>query len=169
MKTLTAAKTVISEDGKTATVTFDIIDKPYSFLLAQRVTIGHVNPRNMNHVRHVQISNEAVFVKAWGRGVAFDPDSLVAVSAVLEPTTSFAPLFEKPKTPLTASIVSELPYTVSWEFCTDKRLTTKSQWNIISGETIDSLTADKVPSGNWIRCRAKNAVGETVGLPILLK
>ena len=64
MKSLQNPVTKVSADGKKCTVEFDIIEKDFTQFLVQRVTVGHLSKENMRHPRHVQISEEAVFVKA---------------------------------------------------------------------------------------------------------
>ena len=167
-KTLSNPQSKVSEDGKSITITADLTDAEYSMILAQRVTIGHFNPKNMNHVRHVQISNEAMFVKAYWKGVAFDADALVAIATAIEPKTSFAPVFDKSDDPTKAIVISELPVTLAWETCTDKSVKINSQWVVISGET-SSMVKATLPKGIWLRCRATNEAGTNCSLPGLTK
>ena len=156
MKTLTNTKTVV--EGNKVTITAEIID--YSFgMPCQAVTVGHGSATNIHHPRHVQISNEALFVKRMGNHVikkaelAWLIDELVDIFINIEPGLTDAPVFmQQPKPDSLAAIVvnSELPYTVLWEWSPDG----KTDWT----------TADKaaIPDGAFHRCTATNAAGSTL-------
>ena len=164
MKTLTNSKVTISDDGKTATIVADISDVKFDMVLMQRVTIGHLNPANMRHPRHVQISNEAVFVKAFGNGFAIPLDDIVAIAAAVEPKTSFAPVFKKSTSDLTVEISSELNPDFQWQASADGKT-----WNDIAGQTSKTLDPKTVSTGQLVRCVASSDAGSMASNPIKIK
>jgi len=164
MKTLTNSKVTISDDGKTATIVADISDVKFDMVLMQRVTIGHLNPANMRHPRHVQISNEAVFVKAFGNGFAIPLDDIVAIAAAVEPKTSFAPVFKKSASDLTVEISSELNPDFQWQASADGKT-----WNDIACQTSKTLDPQTVSAGQLVRCVASSDAGSMASNPIKIK
>lgn len=176
MKSLQNPKTTISADGKKCTVEFDIAEKQFTPFLIQRVTIGHLNPANMRHPRHVQISEEAVFVKAFGNGMAFPIDDVVKIASVVEPKTSFAPVFKKTQNPLTVEIASELNPDFQWQTCGNKAAPNNPKlnfpdenWVKIDSATSATLDPTKVKSGQWVRCWASSEAGGMASHPVLIK
>jgi len=176
MKTLQNPITKISADGKKATVEFDIVEKEFTPFLVQRVTVGHLNPENMRHPRHVQISEQAVFVKGNGIGMAFPIDDVIKIASVVEPKTSFAPVFKKTTSSLTVEITSELNPDFQWEICGNVSAPNNSKinmpdgkWIKIEGATSASLDPAKVKSGQWVRCWASSEAGGMASNPTLIK
>jgi hypothetical protein len=177
MKTLLRPKTTVSEDGKTATIVCDIADVQFSEILAQRVTVGHVNPIHMAHPRHVQISNEAIFVKAFNVGFAMPIDDIVSIASVVEPRTTFAPQFRKSTDSLTVQIASELDPDFQWEVSDDynprplghKEVRAVATWAKIDGQTTKTLDPTKVKSGQWVRCIASSEAGSMASNPVQIK
>ncbi len=173
MKTLINPQTTISADGKKCTVEFDIVEKEFSPFLVQRVTIGHLNPKNMRHPRHVQISEEAIFVKAFGNGMAFPIDDVVQMASVIEPKTSFAPVFKKSENPFTVEIASELNPDFQWQVCEDvsagKQHRPNGEWKDIEGQKTITLDQKTVSKNQWIRCVASSEAGSMASNPIQVK
>lgn len=169
MKTLANIKTIVSQDGKSVTITGDIVDKNYNMILVRRVTVGHLNRQNMRHIRHIQVSDQAVFTKYCADGFAWELDDLVAIAAQINPKTSFAPVISNVKGSLQVSIASELPSTLQWQLCADKRLTKTSVWTAIAEATQPTLAATDSMKGNWVRCQATNAVGTSFSVPQIVK
>ena len=155
MKTLINIKTVVA-DGK-VTITGDIAEKEFRFP-CQQVTIGYLNPDNPHWPRHIQLSGEAVFVKAYGNGFAINNDDLVKIAGVIEPRTSYAPLFKKMPRPetLTVEISSELNPDLQWQQSLDNK-----EWANIEGATSATLDRTKIASGTWVRCVASSESGAT--------
>jgi len=176
MKTLVNPLTKISADGKKCTVEFDIIEKEFTQFLVQRVTVGHLSKENMRHPRHVQISEEAVFVKAFGNGMAFPIDDVIKIASIVEPKTSFAPVFKKTENPLTAEVASELNPDFQWEICGNvsapnnpKINRADGKWLKIEGATSASLDPSKVQKNQWVRCVASSEAGSMASNPSLIK
>jgi len=186
MKTLINEKAIVSKDGKSVTITADIIEKDYPQWMVQRVTVGHLNPVNIAHPRHVQISGDAVFIKGGGTSVAFSNDGLVAIAAAIEPKTSFAPVIRK-LTPenLTVQIDSELSPDFQWQISDDafpkpkiptprppsgtKLVAPPAVWANIEGQTVATLDPSKVTKGQWVRCVASSEAGSMTSNPVQIK
>jgi len=174
MKSIKNPKVTVSADGKSGSMTFDIVDQQYTPFLIQRVTVGHLNPLNLRHPRHVQISEEAVFVKAFGNGFAFPLDDIVAVATAIEPKTSFAPVFQKNTNPLVAQVASELNPDFQWEVCGNSPAPNNAnypdnKWIKIEGATSSSLDPSKVKSGQWVHCIASSEAGSVTSNPVQVK
>ena len=176
MKSLQNPVTKVSADGKKCTVEFDIIEKDFTQFLVQRVTVGHLSKENMRHPRQVQISEEAVFVKAFGNGMAFPIDDVIKIASVVEPKTSFAPVFKKTENPLTVQIASELNPDFQWEICGNVQAPNNvkinrpdEKWIKIDGATSASLDPSKVKSNQWVRCIASSEAGSMASNPTLIK
>lgn len=178
MKTLQSPKVTVSADGKTATVVFQIVEKQFGNFPSQRVTIGHLNPSNKKHPRHVQATDEGVFVKNMmnGEGVAIELDDFVQMAAVINPATTFAPRFKKSDAPLTVEISSELDPDFQWQVTDSieiKSVTAESGltpiqpiWTDIAGQVTKTLDKASVKSGQWIRCKAYSQAGEMFSNPV---
>lgn len=167
MKTLNNVKSEV-KDGK-LTLTADIIEKDFSQFLVRRITIGHVNPDKMSHVRHVQVSDEAIFLKlpATKFGVAIEIEDFVSIATAIEPKTSFAPVFKRQKNPLTIEIGSELKPDFQWQVSDE--INSKADWKDIEGQKSATLEPSTVKSGQWVRCIASSEAGAMPSLPIQIK
>lgn len=163
MKTLTNVKIQV-KDGK-VTLTADIEDKAFSFPV-QQVTVGYLNPENMKWPRHIQLSHEAVFVKAFGNGFAISQDDLVRLAAAVEPKTSYAPVFKKTEN-LTVEISSELDPELQWQV--SERIDKLQQWVDIPGEKSASLSRKPELVGKFVRCRASSDAGFTTTIPVKMQ
>ena len=156
MKILTNTKTTV-KDGK-VTITGDVAEKTFGFPV-QQVTVGYLNPDNMRWPRHIQLSGEAVFVKAFGRGFAIMNEDLTAIAAAIEPLTSYPPTFQnQPDDKLTADISSELSPDIQWEV-TDSILAGEVNWQPVTGATTATLDKSLVKSGQFVRCVATSESG----------
>jgi len=166
MKTLSNVQTTV-KDGK-VTITADIIDQKFDFPV-QQVTIGHFNPANMTWPRHIQLSHEAVFVKAFGNGFAIIQDDLVKIAAKVEPKTSFPPKFayNPDNKSLTAEVCSEIDPDFSWEV-SDSIRPNESKWTLIEGENSITLNKEKVKTGQFVRCIASSEAGSMTSNPVLV-
>ena len=164
MKTLSNVKASV-KDGK-LTLTADIVEKQFTPFLIQRVTIGHLNPKNIRHPRHVQISNEAIFVKAFGNAFAMEIDDIVAIACAVEPKTSFAPLFHsQPKSEnLTAEVCSELDPDFQWQV--SDKIDSTVNWSNIEGQTTKALDKSKVKANQWVRLIAHSESGSMASNPV---
>jgi|ERR1700722_9493418 len=186
MKTLQGVKTTMSADGKSVTITADIIEKDFPQFMVQRVTVGHLNPANMAHPRHIQVSGDALYIKSFGNGVALSLDSLVAIAAVIEPKTSFAPVLKKlTADSLTVQISTELNPDFQWQISDDafpkakiptprppsgtKLVAPPAVWTDIEGQTTATLDPSKVKKGQWVRCVASSEAGSMTSNPVQIK
>jgi hypothetical protein len=176
MKTLTNYKIKLSDDGKSVSITADVIDQPFSGMLITRVSHGHQNPVNTKYIRRIQSSNEAVFVESRQGKFALSNDFVAAIAAVVEPKTTFAPHFHKNSVPANVSVASETPVTYQWQI-SDNAYPEASEphtpppaaiWTDIVGATDAKLDETKIANGKWIRCVATNATGATITQPARL-
>jgi len=161
MKIITSTKTVV--EGNKITITAELSEKEFQ-LPVQLTTIGHGVATNIHHPRHVQISNEALFVKRMhsqtkrGAAVAWLIDELVDIFVNIEPGLTDAPVFVQQPKPdlLDATVNSEIPFTLAWEQSDDCKT-----W----------LTTDKsiVVPGKFYRAIATNAAGSTISNAVKLK
>ena len=173
MKHLINPVTTISTDGKTVSITASIEDLPFQENIITRVTHPH-NDVIAEHVRHIQSSNAAVFVRHRGSSVLFPNESLIAIAAAIEPCTSFPPRFCKGEK---LTVHSELPFTLQWQFSdnafpiADKPNTPPPDavWADVEGQTKAAIDDSKVKSGQWIRVVATNSAGKTISKPIKVK
>lgn len=163
MKTIANCVTVV-KDGK-VTITADIVEKDFTRFPVQRSTVGYLNPDNIEWPRHIQISNEAVFVKAFAVGVAMSLDDLVAIAAAVEPKTSYPPKFKKADS-VSVEIASELSPSFQWQSADDIR---NPVWQDIPGAVSSSLDAKMVQPGKFVRCVAKSDAGEMYSRPVMTK
>jgi len=169
MKKLINTKTVV-KDGK-ATITGDVIEAhPMEFRFpSEQRTVGHVHPANPRHMRHIQISNEAVFVKAFGNGLAIPKDDFCAIAAAIEPKTASLPWFTKePRTgSLTVEFSSELEPQLQWKV--SDKADPDGQWSDIAGATSATLTNTDALKGKWVSCVATSEAGAVATQPFLIK
>lgn len=177
MKILTNAKTVVSTDGKSVTITAEIVDEPWNEMLVSRTTHGFLNPNHQGHPRHVQSSNAAIFCRHRGFTVALPNDVWVAIAAAIDPNTSFAPLFKPGTVPPNIETISESPVTFQWQVSENAFPQAEKQqtpppptvWSDIPGQTAASLDESTLKDGQWIRCVATNATGSTISKPAQYK
>jgi hypothetical protein len=155
MKALKNIVTVI-KDGK-ATITADVVEQEFRFP-CQQVTVGYLNPSNIRWPRHIQLSGEAVFVKAYGIGFAIPNEEFVKLASAIEPRTSYSPLFGKMPSPdsLTVDFNSELNPDLQWQQSADDK-----EWTNIEDATSVTLDRAKVAKGTFVRCVASSAAGAT--------
>lgn len=177
MKTLISPQARISADGKTATVTFQIAEKDFSNFPCQRVTVGHYNPSNIKHPRHVQITNEGVFVKYSGNKklvqFAIPLDDFVLIAAQIEPQTSFPPVV-KTLTSLTVEVSSELDPLYQWQVTDSIEIKSvpvgtkiaDPVWADIVGQTSKTLDKSTVKTGQWVRVKAYSDAGAMFSNPV---
>ena len=98
-----------------------------------------------------------------------------AIAAVVEPTTSFPPVFKKGMLPPAIDYVSELPVTIKWEVSDDAFPTgtfkdkKPAVWTVIEGQTGKTLDETNLKAGQWVRCTITNAAGSTVSAPVQKK
>jgi len=163
MKTLTNTKTTVT--GNKITITADIVDKKFPFPV-QQVTVGYLNPDNIRWPRHIQLSNDACFIKAFGNGFAISTDDLVNIAAQVEPKTSFPPLFKKITPEYKVEISSELHPDLQWEV-SDKLQ--GAPWTKVEGQTSESLDKSKVKAGQFVRCVATSDAGSLISNPVIVK
>ena len=174
VKTLSNAKTVVSADGKTVTITADIVTAPWNEMLVTRVTHTHLNPDHQDHVRHIQSSNAAVFVRHRGFTFAVPNDVFAAIAAVIEPNTTFAPHFRRGTLPPKIEVVSELPMTLQWQVSeaafpmavAPHTPPPPAVWTDVQSQTAASLDESTLKNGQWVRCVATNSVGTTISQPV---
>lgn len=165
MKIITKCKTIV--DGNKITITAELSEKDF-VLPVQLVTIGHGVSTNLHHPRHVQISNEALFVKRMpradlkrkGSAIGWLIDELVDVFVAIDPNLTDAPQFlEHPKeNDLSVVINSEIEFTEKWEQSDDGK-----DW-----VEFDKDKNGTIP-GKLYRCIATNAAGSTISNPVMLK
>ena len=174
MKNLINAKVAVSADGKSVTITADIQDTPFQENIITRVTHPHTDIV-AGHVRHVQSSNAAVFVRHRGNGFFIPNETVIAIAAAIEPATSFPPHFHGVDK---LTVHSELPMTLQWQVSdnafpeVDKPHTPppSAVWADIAGQTNPELDKNAgVKSGQWIRLIATNAAGKTISKPVKVK
>lgn len=157
MKTLKNVKTTVS-NGK-VTMTADIVDCPENFRVQQQ-TIIYVNPANIRHPRHIQISHEAVLVKSASGGFVMYHDDLVNLATLIEPKTSYAPVFSaltQGDQDLTVQVGSELTPDLQWQVSDD--IGKSAVWSDVTGATGNALEKSKVKSGQFVRCKASSEAG----------
>ncbi len=157
MKTLTNHKVEVA-NGK-LTITADIVEAdPGQFKFpAQQQTVTWINPHNHAWHRHVQISNEAVFVKAFANGLAVPLHMLVEVAGRVEPKTSYPPFFRR-QSDLKVEISSELEPDFQWQV--SDKIGVLQSWSNIDGETKLGLDVSKVNKGQFVRLKASSEAGE---------
>lgn len=167
MKTLTNVVCKV-ENGK-VTITADIADKTFG-LPVNQTTVGYLNPKNIRYPRHCQISNEAYFVKAFGNGFAIMHDDLVRIAAIVEPKTTYPPLFTKQPDSenFVVEINSELNPDFQWQVSDEIKLG-KENWTDIVGATDGVLDKSKVEKGKFVRCVAKSEAGTMYSNPVIVK
>lgn len=149
------------------TITADIADtdKGEFRFPVQQTTVGWINPLNMRWPRHVQISGEATFVKANGSGMAILHDDLVAIAALVEPKTSFPPVFKK--SDLTVEVASELNPSYQWQV--SDKIDASQSWSNINGQISATLDKSSIKAGQFVRCVASNDSGSMISNPTQVK
>lgn len=162
MKTLSGVKTTVT--GDKITITADIVEREFRFPV-QQVTVGYLNPANIRWPRHIQLSNDACFVKAFGNGFAISTDDLVKIASQVEPKTSFPPLFGLKMPNYTVEISSELHPDLQWEV--SDKLT--GEWSKVEGQTSATLDKSKVKTGQFVRCVASSDAGSVTSNPAIVK
>ena len=155
MKSIQKCTFNIAADGKSGTMAFEIVDAPFNRLLISRNTHNHSNPDATKHPRHIQSSNEAVFVFSRMIGFFIPNKCIAQLAAAVEPKTTFAPVFKKDGT-----VASEIPVTYQWQVSDDGKT-----WTNINGETNPTVDAADIKPGQWTRCIATNANGSTTSNP----
>lgn len=168
MKTLQNVQ-IEEKDGRII-ISGEVKDMPYSGFLTTRTTHGYVNPENMAHGRHIQSSNEAIFVRAAGCVIAIPNDVIIGIASVMEPATTFAPIFRKGSKPCCVKVISESRASIQWQISdaafpeSDKPDTKPPEavWSDIAGAISETLDESLVPKGRWLRCVAKNTTGTTI-------
>lgn len=166
MKTLSLKNIILSDDGKSVTITADIADLPFNKLLVTRVTHTHVNPDNHKHGRAVQMSNEAIFVHSRRGSVALSNDFFAKIAATVEPLTSFPPVIQKGSIGK-IKVVSELPITYKWQVSDDAfqkgtHPLPEPQWQDIPNSNSESLDESTIEENKWVRCVVTNGAGMSV-------
>jgi hypothetical protein len=177
MKSLINPKSVISADGKTATVTFDIVEQTFSDFPSQRWTVGHLNPSNIKHPRHVMVSNEAIFVKYFTPKkrvqFAIPIDDFVLIAAQIEPQTTFPPAIKTLQS-LTAEVSSEINPSFQWQVTDSIEIkpvplgtaVAPVVWTDVVGQTTKTLDKASIKTGQWVRLRAYSDAGEMFSNPV---
>ena len=166
MKTLQNVK-VTASNGK-VTITADILDKAFDVRTVQQTTVLYVR-ENRQWPRHIQVSGEAVFVKAFGNGFAISHNDLVAIATAVEPKTSYPPVLRSQllSNNLTVNISSELNPDFQWQ-STDSLEVGKVNWQDIAGANTQTLDPSKA-SGKFVRCVASSEAGVMNSNPVLVK
>jgi hypothetical protein len=167
MKKLINTVTVI-KDGK-ATITGDVIEaQPHEFRFpVQQASVGYLNEANMRWPRHLQISNEAFFIKAFGNGLAIPADEMVKIASILEPKTTFPPVVNKISTDLEVDLASELDPDFQWQV--SDKVDKDADWKNIEGETKKNLDKSKVKSGQFVRLIISSEAGSVTSNFVLVK
>lgn len=165
MKTKTLVNVQMSaKDGK-VTLTGDIAEVDFDVHMIQRVTIGYLNPDNRQWPRHIQLSHEAVFVSAFGKYFSLNDDDLVRLATLVEPKTSYPPIFKsKIADKLEAQISSELDPSFRWEV--SDRIDKAQQWSVIEGESSNTLSSPERFKGKFVRCVAFSDAGSMTSNPV---
>lgn len=147
------------------TITADVVEadkSEYRFPI-QRVTVGYLNPDNLKWPRHIQLSGEAFFVKAYGAAMVISHDDIVKIAAAAEPKTSFAPVL-KQSNDLNGENISELPVSYQWQVSENG-----TDWTDIPTGINAVLDSTNLIKGQLVRLVATNAAGSTVSIPIQIK
>jgi hypothetical protein len=160
MKILKNIKASI-KDGQ-VTITGQISEYKFDHPV-QQVTVGYLNPANMQWPRHCQLSHEAFFVKAFGNGVGIMLDDLVNLAAIIEPKTTFPPKSGSLDQTLTVHIDSELTPELQWEISDDGK-----EWSAIEGQTTNTLDKSKIEKGKIVRLRASSEAGSAYTNPVMV-
>ena len=152
------------ENGK-ITITADIDDYKFEQPV-QQVTVGHFNPDNLNWPRHVQLSHEAFFIKAFGNGVGIMIDDLVDLATLVEPKTSFPPKLDKLDSSLKVSVCSEIEPSYQWQV--SDNIDNRAKWTDIDGATTSELDRTKVKVGQFVRVIASSDAGSMTSNPAIV-
>ena len=173
MITLLSPKTVVAADGKSCTVTMDIVDQPFNALLVTRVTHHHTNPDNPAHPRRIQSSSEAVFLESPKFKGAIPNETIAAIFAAIAPQSTFAPTVSQSKDGK-ITVASETPITMQWQVTDEvkpKPLISGEPrpnviWTDILGATESVLPDDAIKPGQWKRLVVTNATGRFESRPV---
>ncbi len=154
--------------GNVVTITAEIEERKFGFP-SQQSTVLHLADTDPKWARHVQISNEAFFVKRLGLGVAVPLEEWVTqVANVIEPKLSHPPKLKQGGKPLTVEFSSELEPQLQWQLA-DKPDAEPDEWQNIEGATKKTLTPNALPKGKYVRCHASSEAGFTFTPPTQIK
>jgi len=164
MKSITDISITV-KDG-IVTLTGKIINFQFGFPAMQQ-TVPYADDKNAKWMRHLQISQEATFVKAFGNGFGLPHKVLVDLATACEPKTSYPPVFKKTDDELVAEISSEIEPALQWEVsdCVKE----SSVWSKIEGQTTKALDKTKVSKGQFVRLVATSDAGQMISNPVLIK
>jgi hypothetical protein len=157
--------TVTVKDG-IVTMTGKLVDRQFGFPTMQQ-TVPFADANNARWMRHIQISQQATFVKAFGNGFGFPHEVLVKIATACEPKTSYPPVFKKGEDELVAEISSEIEPTLQWEVSDGVK--ESSVWKPIEGQTSRALDKTKVTKGQFVRLVATSEAGQMISNPVLIK
>jgi hypothetical protein len=168
MKTIQNVKVTVT-DGR-MTICADLKDTPFNGMLTTRVTHGFVNPINPKHGRHIQSSNEAVFIRSKNGAIAIPNNVLIQIAASAEPLTSFPPVIKSEKLGF-VEVNSETPVLYQWQVSDDAFPVAEKPhtpappavWKNIDGETKPELNMVAVKAGQYVRCLVSNFTGVETG------
>lgn len=174
MKYITNPKVTVAPDGKSGSLTFDIIEKDFNQILTTRVSHGYLHRDNHRHPRRIQSSNEAVFVESPYAKAAMSNEVIAEIMAAVEPFTSFPPVLKAGMKPNAVHVISELPVKFQWQMTDDpapksKDTPKEAVWNDIAGETNAHLDETKIPKGLFVRLIITNGAGKTISAPHQIK
>ncbi len=173
MITLLNPRTVVAADGKSCTVTLDIVDQPFNAMLVTRVSHHHTNPDNPAHPRRIQSSSEAVFLESPKFKGAIPNDTIAAIFAAIAPQSTFAPAVSQSKDGK-ITVASETPVTLQWQVTDEVKPHPQVSggprpevvWTDIPGATSGALADDAIKPGQWKRLVAINASGRFESRPV---
>lgn len=165
MKTLKDV-TVSVKDG-IVTMTGKIAEGDFDIHMAQRVTVGYLNPENHTWPRHIQLSHEAVFVRAFGNGFGLSNDDMVKLATAVEPKTSYPPMFKKSVNgKYHVELSSELQPDFQWQV--SDKINKEQKWENIPGETFNYLKVPNAVKGRFVRCVASSEAGSMISNPVIV-
>jgi hypothetical protein len=173
MKTVQNPVVKIAADGKSGTVSFDIVDNTYNGILTSRTSHGYCNPDNMRHRRYIQSSNEAVFVESAKARVAFMNHFFAIIAAYVDPLTTFAPEIKKGSALGVVNQSSETPVSYQWQVSNNAfplavaphTPPPPAVWTDVQGQTAASLDESIIKTGQSIRCIITNSTGVSITKP----
>ena len=162
MKSLTNFK--IEVQGDKALIQADIVDRQFS-MPCQQVTVFQFNPNNRHFIRHVQLSHEAVFIKSRFGSFGIANDDLVDVAIKIEPSLTYAPIFQKKLTnDLKVTVHSEIEPDLQWQVSDDGK-----EWMDVIGEKRETLDRTTIKVGQFVRCVASGEAGQMISNPVQVK
>jgi len=166
MKTIGDVKITCSQG--IITIVGKVVEREFNPNIEQK-TVLYITGENRRWYRHIQISQEATFLKAYGSGIGILHDDLAAIANAIEPKTSYPPVIKSINpTTFTAEIISELDVTFQWE-STESLNPDKLKWEPVESQTTDALDKTKVLAGRFVRLSATNQSGTTYSNPIQVK